>query len=81
MADEYADKRGEAVDTSGWPRLFPKDIPQQRNGCDCGVFTLKFADYVGRGAPMGAWAQADMPRFRVSVLRQLLALRIGLSEL
>ncbi len=28
-----------------WPRLFPKNIPQQENGCDCGVFAILFAEY------------------------------------
>ena len=27
-------------------------IPQQLNGCDCGMFTLLFANYAGRDAPL-----------------------------
>ena len=29
------------VFTSSWAREFPKDIPAQTNGCDCGVFVIK----------------------------------------
>lgn len=32
-------------DILDWPREFPKEIPHQRNGCDCGVFTMLFANY------------------------------------
>lgn len=54
-------------------------VPEQRNGCDCGVFTIKFADYVGRRAKMD-WKQADMPFFRRRVTRQLLRQRVDLRE-
>ena len=75
-----ADKRQQTVDTRGRLRLFPKDTPQQGNDCDCGVFVLKIADFVGRGRKQAMpWSQADVPRFRVMVLRQLLELRIGLD--
>ena len=45
-------------DVLDWPREFPKRIPQQQNGCDCGVFTLLFANYAGRAAPL-AFDQAS----------------------
>ena len=54
LKDEYKDKRGEDVDLDHWPRRFPKDIPQQHNGCDCGMFAILFADYAVRAA--GSWA-------------------------
>ena len=63
------------ADVLGWPREFPKDIPQQHNGCDCGVFTLLFASYAGRAAPM-AFSQADIDDFRVRIVHELLALRV-----
>ena len=36
------------VDTSSWTRKFPKDIPAQTNGCDCGVFVIKWVLGLGR---------------------------------
>ena len=62
-------------DVLDWPREFPKRIPQQHNGCDCGVFTLLFANYVGRGAPMD-FNQADIDDFRVRIVHELLSLRV-----
>merc|ERR1719334_2644393 len=49
VADEYRDKMGREypgdIDTE-WTFHRPsrEEIPQQNNGCDCGVFTLKFLD-------------------------------------
>ena len=48
ISDEAKAKREETLDTSRWERLFPLDIPRQDNGCDCGVFTVKFGDYLVR---------------------------------
>ena len=37
-------------DSSGWERVIEKDIPQQMNGSDCGMFTCKNAEYLSRRA-------------------------------
>jgi sentrin-specific protease 1 len=63
VRDEYENKKGEAVDTSGWAAEHPKEIPRQMNGCDCGVFMLKYADYIASGCPL-TFTQADMGYFR-----------------
>lgn len=62
LTDEALDKREEVWDVLSWPRYHPQNIPRQRNGCDCGVFAVMFADYLGLGRPMhwgqgvsGAW--------------------------
>jgi sentrin-specific protease 1 len=48
IADEAQHKRQETLDVSAWPLLAPSDIPEQKNGCDCGVFMLKYADWLVR---------------------------------
>ena len=48
-----------------------KDTPQQTNGCDCGVFTCMFADYLGAGEALN-FSQADMPHFRYRVGARIL---------
>ena len=40
-----------------------KDIPQQNNSSDCGMFSCKFAEYLSRRAEI-TFDQADMPYFR-----------------
>ena len=63
VRDEYKYKKGEVVDTSGWAAEHPEAIPRQMNGCDCGVFMLKYADYIASGCPL-TFTQADMGYFR-----------------
>jgi Ulp1 family protease len=58
-----------------WPRHFPKDIPRQLNGCDCGVFTLLFANHAGADRPM-RFSQGDMDGCRVRVVHELLHMRV-----
>ncbi|KAG2441518.1 hypothetical protein HXX76_003140 [Chlamydomonas incerta] len=78
VADESADKLKTRWDTSTWSVEFPKNIPTQRNGCDCGVFAIMFADR--RGAGLGAWDfdQPDMELLRRRVLQRLIRLRVDL---
>ena len=40
-----------------------RQVGQQSNGSDCGVFTLKVADYYSQNAPLD-FSQADVPYFR-----------------
>ncbi|XP_026469535.1 LOW QUALITY PROTEIN: sentrin-specific protease 2-like [Ctenocephalides felis] len=49
--------------SSTWTKETVKDIPQQMNGCDCGVFSCMFAEYICRGAKIN-FSQNDMKYFR-----------------
>lgn len=40
-----------ALAIDSWREINVKAIPQQNNGSDCGVFTLKFADYASENRP------------------------------
>ena len=70
----------QALDTSGWQKINPPDTPQQNNGCDCGVFTITNAAYVGAYgmdiSSWGGWGQEHMEFFRCRVLRQLFDQRV-----
>ena len=71
VGDEYDNKKKETLDTSGWRAEHPKDIPRQMNGCDCGVFMLKYADYIASGCPL-SFTQADMGYFRRRIVADAL---------
>ena len=50
LRDEHADKKSSArFDITEWTCLHVKDIPQQMNGSDCGMFACKFAEFISRG--------------------------------
>lgn len=77
---EHADKKGGgggAIDLSGWTDYMPSrdEIPQQKNGFDCGVFACMFAEAIARDAPF-AFTQKDMP-----ALRQRMAYEIAEGKL
>jgi Ulp1 family protease len=48
ICNESMDKKKQPFDLTGWIDYSPSDIPQQRNGYDCGVFMCKFAEAVMR---------------------------------
>uniref|UniRef100_A0A671U4C2 SUMO specific peptidase 1 n=1 Tax=Sparus aurata TaxID=8175 RepID=A0A671U4C2_SPAAU len=54
LQQESKDKKGKALDTSGWILHSKKrsEIPQQMNGSDCGMFTCKYADYITKDKPI-----------------------------
>ena len=70
IKDEMKDKAGKDIDTSSWERRYPRNIPGQENGYDCGVFAAKFAECSGLGADLD-FSQTDMPLFRKQMVVQL----------
>ena len=63
LEDESLDKKKQTYDTSSWKLECAKNIPQQMNGSDCGVFSCMFAEYIC-GNKKITFTQQDMPYFR-----------------
>ena len=53
----------------------PKDIPEQLNGCDCGVFMLKYAEYMSREAEF-SFTQHHMPYFRQQIVYEIISKKL-----
>jgi len=71
LIDEAKNYKKIDLDLSGWVDYYPPRIPRQLNGCDCGVFTLKFADYISEDLPL-TFSQSDMPYFRRKIVLEIL---------
>ncbi len=52
-----------------------KNIPQQMNGSDCGMFACKFAEYLSRDAEV-TFSQEDMPYFRKRMVFEIVTNRL-----
>jgi Ulp1 family protease len=50
--------------------IYP-NVPRQTNGWDCGVFVMQFARCIFRGVPWDSFSQAEMPRIRTEILKEL----------
>lgn len=48
---QYHPERLAELKLDEWQELHHTDVPHQNNGSDCGVFTIKFADYVSENRP------------------------------
>lgn len=72
LNDESLDKKKMPFDLSEWKLAAPKDIPEQLNGCDCGVFACKYAEYLSRGAKFD-FDQRDIPYFRRRMVYEILS--------
>ncbi|KAI5069130.1 hypothetical protein GOP47_0015431 [Adiantum capillus-veneris] len=75
IRDEAKDKGAEVVDISSWELDCPKDIPEQMNGCDCGMFMIKYADFLSRGEEL-KFTQENMEYFRKRTVLELLQLKV-----
>ncbi|XP_071482482.1 uncharacterized protein [Diadema antillarum] len=71
VVSEHADKKKQEYSMEGWTYQCPRDIPQQLNGSDCGMFACKYAEYVSRDAPI-TFTQHDMPYFRRRMVWEIL---------
>lgn len=75
LADESMDKKKKPFDFSGWKDSMPKNIPEQMNGCDCGVFMSKYAEYKSRFAKF-TFTQENMPYFRKRMIYEILSKKL-----
>jgi Ulp1 family protease len=74
VSDETADKKGEnnRWDTSSWTlrAANAEDVPQQHNGCDCGIFMYCICRSLALGQPFD-FTQKDMAFERRNLALQL----------
>ncbi|KAM3594846.1 uncharacterized protein V6R79_014854 [Siganus canaliculatus] len=73
LKEEHKAKKGRDLDTTKWTvgSLRTTEIPQQRNGSDCGVFACKYAEYIAKGRPL-TFKQCHMPVFRKLMIWEIL---------
>lgn len=71
LEDESMDKKKKSFDTSDWKLKSEKNIPQQMNGSDCGVFSCMFAEYICADRKI-TFSQDDMPYFRNKMAYEIL---------
>ena len=70
---KHLDKKKTALDVSGWTMESPTtSVPQQRNGCDCGVFMCTYANFLVAGHELLGFSQQDMPLFRARLAADVL---------
>ncbi|XP_017885786.1 sentrin-specific protease 1-like [Ceratina calcarata] len=72
---ESLDKKGKPFDTRDWKLVNVKDIPQQMNGSDCGVFSCMFAEFICANRKI-TFAQEDMSYFRKKMVYEILNSKI-----
>lgn len=70
LDDESKDKKKCAFNFDDWKEIMPKSIPEQMNGCDCGVFACKYAEYRSRDAKF-TFTQENMPYFRQRMVYEI----------
>ncbi len=68
---EWNDKRRQSFDFTGWKDIAPKDIPNQHNQVDCGVFTCLFMEYRSRDKAFD-FDQSDIEFFRKQIAFEII---------
>lgn len=74
FVDEVKDKSGLDFDITSWKQEYVKDLPNQENGFDCGMFMIKYADFYSRDIGL-RFKQEHMPYFRKRTAKEILRLR------
>ncbi|KAM9842019.1 sentrin-specific protease 2 isoform 1-T1 [Aulostomus maculatus] len=73
LKEEHKAKKGRDFDSARWTvgSMRAPEIPQQKNGSDCGVFACKYAEYISKGRPL-TFKQCHMPIFRKLMIWEIL---------
>jgi sentrin-specific protease 1 len=75
LVSEYRDKKKAELSLNGWSDVPVNNIPLQKNGSDCGVFTCMYARYLSSNSPF-TFSQEDMPQIRRHIICELLEQRL-----
>ncbi|KAL0534268.1 hypothetical protein IC582_028557 [Cucumis melo] len=68
----FFDRRGRSLAyKEPWPVVIVDSIPLQRNNSDCGVFTIKYFEYIVAGVGLDTLCQENMSYFRKQLAFQL----------
>ncbi|KAL0546649.1 hypothetical protein IC582_016561 [Cucumis melo] len=68
----FFDRRGRSSTyKEPWPVVIVDSIPLQRNNSDCGVFTIKYFEYIAAGVGLNTLCQENMSYFRKQLAFQL----------
>lgn len=67
---ESLDKKKVEFDMNGWTTENVRNIPQQENGSDCGVFSCMYAEFVTRNRPI-VFSQQHMQYFRMKMVYEI----------
>ncbi|XP_043284903.1 putative ubiquitin-like-specific protease 1B [Venturia canescens] len=70
LVEEAKNKGEEQIKKDEWILATKKDIPRQRNGYDCGVFTCQYAKYEILNREM-TFSQEEIPQIRKKMRREL----------
>ena len=70
LESEHMDKKKKLLDTSDFKLENVKNIPKQRNGSDCGVYALKYAEYLSRNASI-TFTEKDISYFRQTMVFEI----------
>ncbi|XP_015121218.1 uncharacterized protein LOC107044003 [Diachasma alloeum] len=75
---EHAEKKHQALVPTDWTTIQVKNIPQQTNGFDCGVFTCAYAEHLTRHAPF-TFSGANMPGIRRRMMEEIVSSQLQFS--
>lgn len=70
LKSESLDKKKTEFDLSGWTMENVRNIPQQENGSDCGVFSCMYAEFITRNRPI-VFTQQHMQYFRMKMIFEI----------
>lgn len=70
LKSECLDKKKTELDLNGWTTENVRNIPQQENGSDCGVFSCMYAEFITRNRPI-VFTQQHMQYFRMKMIFEI----------
>lgn len=71
IKEEHKDKKKSEFDVTDWKTICMRDIPQQMNGSDCGMFACMYAEFLTRNAKI-LFDQQHMPYFRKKMVYEII---------